>query len=1036
MAKKTSKASKGSADHFTSLSSFMQPKKESKKPENDGSIDKSEDAAFKNESPSESKPSLQKQSPDYPSAPKEPSRPDETPVHPTPSSLSMPANDKIPENPVETPQDKKDTGKKSKKKPESAPQTKVPDPNPSVPIATPEQQIKSKPIVRTYFPQNPIPIGDMRFTDQLARIKSESQKSWHLRLLKDAGEIVQEMDRGLLLAVEYDGQENKAYAKFYDLTDETIKIWIDTTNHEPYCLHEKSEEELLQMTDVASHPGFKRIEMVPKIDLIVDRVKQMAKIYGLTPTDIGGANGMRDLLGGAWEANIRYHHNFIYDRLLIPGLVYRIHEGNIIQIPGEVDAQLANELMEKFKGESPEIREMAKYYDPIFSSPVPDIKRVAYDIEVAEAPNGALPDPMTAKYAVISVAFCDNRGKKWVYVLDRNDIQDGVYPTEFPADANVFFFKEERELLLETFRVFWDYPLVIAFNSDNFDNTYLYHRAKNLKIDEAQNPIVIERGGGVMISRKTDYKHAIHVDIFQFFSNRSIKGYAFGGAYLKNSLEDVSTSLLGTGKIKHDGVLIGQMILGDLIHYNLNDAILTMELTKFNQNLVLDLLVILMRITKLPLQDVFRLQISAWVRSLLYFEHRRKNYLIPRRDDMEEANEDGFSEAGSEGKAFQGAYVVDPIPGIHFNVAVMDFSSLYPSIIKTRNLSYETVNCIHAECKTNLLPNTPHWACTKRQGIFAYVVGFLRDIRVKWFKPLSGNKQISANQRQTAKVMQSALKVFINGAYGVFGSEQFPLFCLPVAESTTAIGRFSIQQTIKKAEELGVKVLYGDSDSVFLAQPSDAQVQQLISWASERLDLDLEKEKTYQFLALSGRKKNYVGVRKGGDEVDIKGLLAKKHNTPEFIKLKFNETVEILKQITDMPTFEEKKNQIIQIVKTTNKLIGKSEKEGGFPLEQYSIAVMLPKRLSAYVKNVPQHVKAAMMLPEAERRQLEIGSFIYFVKCRTKEGVKPLSLASLADLDIGKYKEFVQSTFEQVLDALGIDYEEIKGVKKLDLFFK
>jgi DNA polymerase I len=61
--------------------------------------------------------------------------------------------------------------------------------------------------------------------------------------------------------------------------------------------------------------------------------------------------------------------------------------------------------------------------------------------------------------------------------------------------------------------------------------------------------------------------------------------------------------------------------------------------------------------------------------------------------------------------------------------------------------------------------------------------------------------------------------VFINASYGVFGSKNFPLFCLPVAESTTGIGQYSIKQTIKKAEELGVKVLYGDTDSVFLLNP-------------------------------------------------------------------------------------------------------------------------------------------------------------------------------------------------------------------------
>ena len=169
-----------------------------------------------------------------------------------------------------------------------------------------------------------------------------------------------------------------------------------------------------------------------------------------------------------------------------------------------------------------------------------------------------------------SVSFAATDGLKKVLVLDREEIEDGAYPAEFPDDAEVIFFKKERVLIEETFRLIWQYPLVITFNGDNFDNTYLYHRARRLKINQKLNPIHISRGGG-MVSHNCDYKHSIHIDVFQFFANRSIKGYAFGGAYIRNSLEAVASSLLGEGKVKHEGVLIGAMETADLIHYNLMD---------------------------------------------------------------------------------------------------------------------------------------------------------------------------------------------------------------------------------------------------------------------------------------------------------------------------------------------------------------------------------------------------------------------------------------------------------------------------------
>lgn len=461
------------------------------------------------------------------------------------------------------------------------------------------------------------------------------------------------------------------------------------------------------------------------------------------------------------------------------------------------------------------------------------------------------------------------------------------------------------------------------------------------------------------------------------------------------------------------------------------DSILTLELTTFNNHLMWNLLVVLMRITRLPFQDVFRLQISAWIKSLLFAEHRRLNYLVPRMSELEARG--GFDRSNTE--KFQGAYVIDPVPGIHFNVAVLDFSSLYPTTIKTKNLSYETINCIHPECQKNKLPEINYWTCTKRMGIFAIVVGYLRDVRVNYFKPISNDSSISPKDRQAANVMASALKVFINGAYGVFGSPNFNLYFRPVAEATTALGRYSIHQTIKKSESMGIKVLYGDTDSVFLLNPSKEQINELVKWSKSDLDLDLELEKIYQFLGLSERKKNYIGVRMGGDQVDLKGLMVKKYNTPNFIKKKFKEVQDELATITDMASFQQKKKKIISIIRSTLKAIGKPPEKGGFSIDDYAITVVLRRDVKTYTKTSPQHVKAAKMMKGKEAANLGSGSFISFVKTRTAEGVKPLSQASLDDIDVSKYKELVKSTFEQILDPLGINYEEIQGIKKLESFF-
>ena len=75
----------------------------------------------------------------------------------------------------------------------------------------------------------------------------------------------------------------------------------------------------------------------------------------------------------------------------------------------------------------------------------------------------------------------------------------------------------------------------------------------------------------------------------------------------------------------------------------------------------------------------------------MYYEHRKNNFLIPRRNELDSKSAGMANDAVIKDKKYRVGMVVEPIEGIHFDVTVMDFASLYPSIIKVNNLSYETV---------------------------------------------------------------------------------------------------------------------------------------------------------------------------------------------------------------------------------------------------------------------------------------------------------------------------------------------------------
>ncbi|MGC8961769.1 MAG: DNA polymerase domain-containing protein, partial [Candidatus Bathyarchaeia archaeon] len=110
-------------------------------------------------------------------------------------------------------------------------------------------------------------------------------------------------------------------------------------------------------------------------------------------------------------------------------------------------------------------------------------------------------------------------------------------------------------------------------------------------------------------------------------------------------------------------------------------------------------------------------------------------------------------------------------------------------------------------------------------------------------------------------------------------------------------------------------------------------------------------------------------------------------------------------------------------------------KSRSLPLEELAFSIMISKATERYDKTTPQHVKAAKLL-EDRGYEVKPGDIISFVKVVGEPGVKPCRLASINEIDVKKYMEYMDSTFEQVLDALGMSFEELIGNRRLESFFK
>jgi DNA polymerase, archaea type len=863
----------------------------------------------------------------------------------------------------------------------------------------------------------------------------------------------------LLLSAIYSGDEQMVYLKFYDIQDNIIYFWRDRTNHKPYCYTKMQHRSTLEK--ITEREKKYVLEQTIKKDLISDKEVDLLKIIAPDPLSIGGTeNSIREKVT-AWEADIKYHENYLYDTGLIPGAYYIRRGEEIKQFENQISHQVQQELEKLLwsrlkddtrKGNNDEYYQYITQWAELLNQPIPDLRRISVDIEV-ESEEGRMPTPRDHDRCVIAVGFVASDGFKKVLVLK----QDNSIDHNTPLIPETELCHTEKELLQKAFKIISSYPIIITYNGDDFDMPYLYARSQDPRIDPISKTVIPKNEIPIIIKRETFIKrgsqaepvqirHGLHIDLFRTFQNRSVQIYAFSHKYSEYTLNAICEALLNDGKIEFEGD-ISELPIPKLAEYCLKDAYLTFKLTSFNDNLLMKLLIVIARISRLSIDDIARFGVNQWIRGMLYYEHRHRNILIPRRDELQ-AKGSASTTAIIKEKKYRGGLVVEPVLGIHFGVIVVDFASLYPSIIKVHNISYETVNCIHQSCKNDLsqqIPGTTHWICKEKRGLTSLLIGSLRDLRVNYYKYLSKNKALSSEERQLYNVVSQAIKVILNASYGVMGAEIFPLYCLPVADATAAIGRTTTTKTIEKCKEIGIDVVYGDTDSLFLKNPSNTQVDQISAWARSNLGVDLEIDKQYRYVVFSELKKNYLGVLADGT-VDVKGLTGKKSHTPPFIRNAFYNILDILSKVNSEKDFESAKEKIKHIIQenarnlesrkipssdlTFNVMVNKSPSKYGKKLTTTSSvkATSLDGR-DAEIENykgLPQHIKAAKLLVEIGK-EVKAGDIISYVKTKTGDGVKPVDLVKAEEIDTEKYLETMEATFDQLLSSLNFNFKSILG---------
>ena len=478
-------------------------------------------------------------------------------------------------------------------------------------------------------------------------------------------------------------------------------------------------------------------------------------------------------------------------------------------------------------------------------------------------------------------------------------------------------------------------------------------------------------------------------------------------------LETAARTLLGKGKLfagAHRMAEIEAAYRDDparLAAYNLQDARLVLELLAHTG--LVELTVRRSLLTGMQLDRVGA-QIAA-VDSLYLRALRARGRVAPS------------VESSREPEGITGGLVLDSRPGLYRNVLVFDFKSLYPSLIRTFNI--DPLTHVPAPATGADVIRTPGGAAFRRDedGILPALVARL------W------NERAAARAAGDTTGAQ-ATKILMNSLFGVLGSPASRLFSPAVANAITLAGQHVIRLAARAVERRGYRVIYGDTDSLFVdaGEPDEARAavtaevlraevgdEVAVALAREfactsHLELEFEKVYTRFFLpevrgGATGSKKRYAGLV--GSRLEIVGLEAVRRDWSSVARRFQRELLE--RVLRDEPVADFVRGVVADL------------RAGRLDAELvYRKAVRKP--LESYTRTTPAHVKAA-------RKQTDAGSRVvaYVV---TRAGPEPVDQLT-AEPD---REHYVTQQLKPLADAVlrfveGPDFDDLSGLRRqLSLF--
>ena len=772
-----------------------------------------------------------------------------------------------------------------------------------------------------------------------------------------------------LLSVSYRRENGNDLAmQMYGKTSEGESITIRYLGFEPYFHLVEPTPDVVR--ELEGDPNVRRVESIRL--LLRGEWRDAAKVVVTFPWLVPD---FRKRLKEKFEvlaADIPFHHRFIYD----------MDMGACIRVFGErSEGRFTTDLVVNMDVE--EVSEGGRTLKrPRFENIKPfnpQLKVLAFDIETS-----------IKEGSIYTICYV---------VRDSGELRSGE-----PIHGG------ERDIIKSFSRIIAeeDPDVITGYNIDNFDIPTVMERARENGIEE--------------LDWGRDHTGPKHIMGRFWRLNGRLVADAWWAAKIElrpkqETLNHVAKLVLGEEKLDVDPKQMDSEWERDrekVMRYCLKDAELSLRILEHVDTLRKNM--DLATVSKLPVEDVLTSGSSTLIDSILIREADREGIAVPLTSRYERTN------------AIEGGYVHTIEPGLYHWVCVLDFKSMYPSLIIAKNICFTTLS----EDGEIVAPNgVRYMSGERREGLLPRILG--RLMRERDETKVRMREARTPEEHRYYDGLQQAIKVLMNAVYGVFASSFYRFTDKSIGSSITAFARETVKGIIGSLEREGLTVIYSDTDSLFVQSPHEGLEEtvefgkRMASRFSQEGGL-LEFEKVLEPLFSHGKKKRYVAkVIWPEEQLLIRGYEVRRTDS---FDLQSEVLMEVFKNILAGETEEAVSLARKRVMETLN---------GEVPVEKLVISRTV--RQFSFYKDPDTQVNV-----QAARKLMELGyefipgmkaSWVVTNSMRTPQEVEPYVSGRefTATPDHRYYAERLAQTIGRATEVFGWDERSLMmGSQQFTLF--